>query len=512
MNGAESVLRTLASSGVELCFANPGTSEMHLVAAMDRVPKVRGVLTLFEGVASAAADGYARMAEMPAATLLHLGPGFGNAFANVHNAYKGRTPMVNLVGDHAVAHKPLDAPLASDVEGIVRPASHWVRTAMDARSAAPLTAEAVAAARAHGVATLILPADAGWNESLGPVAPRPVPAKPSVPDEAVEAAARALRSGRAALLLGGATTREPGLRAAARIGAATGAQLFHDTFPPRLERGGGRPRATLLPYIVELALEALKGLDHLVIAGSKDPVGFFAYPGLPSRLADPSTEITVLARPEEDAVAALEALADAVNAPSSIKVEPLERVALPTSGALDLQTLPAVIGALLPDDAVVVDEAVTASVFIQQTTMAAGEHDYLYLTGGAIGWGLPTAAGAALGAPGRPVVCLEADGSAMYTNQALWTMAREGLDVTTIVVANRSYAILEFEFQRVGATGDAKAAHALMDIGRPELDFTAMARSMGVPARRVDDVVGLADAFREAIAEPGPHLIEAVMA
>jgi acetolactate synthase-1/2/3 large subunit len=512
LNGAESVLRTLAASGVKVCFANPGTSEMHLVAAMDSVPSVRGVLTLFEGVASAAADGYARMAEIPAATLLHLGPGFGNAFANVHNAYKGRTPMVNLVGDHAVAHKPLGAPLASDIETVVRPASHWVRTASDARSAAPLTAEAVAAARALGVATLILPADAGWDEGAGPAAARPVPPRAPVPDGALEAAARALRSGRAALLLGGPTTREPGLRAAARIAAATGAEVFHDTFTPRLERGGGRPRARLLPYIVELALEALRGLDHLVIVGSRDPVGFFAYPGLPSRLADPDTEITVLAGPEEDAVAALEALAEAVGAPASPSVPPLERVALPASGALDLQTLPAVIGALLPDDAIVVDEAVTASVFIQQATMGAGEHDYLYLTGGAIGWGLPAAAGAALGAPGRPVVCLEADGSAMYTIQALWTMAREGLDVTTIIVANRSYAILEFEFQRVGASGDGEAAHALMDIGRPELDFTAMARSMGVPARRVDDVAGLADAFRSAIAEPGPHVIEAVMA
>ncbi len=511
MNGAESVLRTLAGSGVEVCFANPGTSEMHLVAAMDRVPSVRGVLTLFEGVASAAADGYARMAEIPAATMLHLGPGFGNAFANVHNAYKGRTPMVNLVGDHAVAHKPLGAPLASDIEGIARPASHWVRTAPDARSAAPLAAEAAATARGGGVATLILPADAGWDESLGPAAPRPVAARPPVTEGAVDAAARALKSGRGALLLGGPTTREPGLRAAARIAAATGAELFHDTFTPRLERGGSRPRARLLPYIIELALEALRGLDHLVVVGSQPPVGFFAYPGLPSRLADPDTQITVLAGPEEDSVGALEALADVLGG-TAPEVAPLDRVALPDGGALDLQTLPAVIGALLPDDAIVVDEAITASVFIQEATRGAGEHDYLYLTGGAIGWGLPAAAGAAVGAPGRPVVCLEADGSAMYTIQALWTMAREGLDVTTIIVANRSYAILEFEFQRVGASGDGAAAHALMDIGRPELDFTAMARSMGVPARRVDDVAGLASAFREAIAEPGPHVIEAVMA
>ena len=436
MNGAESVLRTLAASGVRVCFANPGTSEMHLVAAMDRVPDVRGVLSLFEGVASAAADGYARMAEIPAATLLHLGPGFGNAFANVHNAYKGRTPMVNLVGEHAVAHKPLGAPLATDIEAIARPASHWLGTARDARSAATLAAEAVAAARRGGVATLVLPADAGWGESRGPAPARDVVPWSPPPAEAVEAAARALRSGRAALLLGGPTTRLRGLRAAARIAAATGAEVFHDTFPSRLERGGSRPRARLLPYLTEFAVEALAGFEQLVIAGTQPPVGFFAYPGRPSLLADPATAMTVLATPDEDAVSALESLADALGAPAEPpSPAPLERPALPDGGALDVWKLVSAVGALLPDDAIVVDEAVTASLFFQQQTAGAGEHDYLYLTGGSIGWGLPAATGAAIGAPGRPVISLEADGSAMYTVQALWSQAREGLDVTTIIVS-----------------------------------------------------------------------------
>ncbi len=514
MNGAESVLRTLAASGVRVCFANPGTSEMHLVAALDRVPDVRGVLTLFEGVASGAADGYARMAEDPAATLLHLGPGLGNAFANVHNAFKARTPMVNLVGDHAVAHKPLGAPLASDIESIARPASHWLRTTRDARSAATDTALAVAAARAGGVATLILPADAGWEPSLGPAAAVPASARLPVPDEAVEAAARALRSGgpASALLLGGVTTGERGLRAAARIAAATGARLFRDTFPVRLARGGGRPRPMGVPYLTELAVDALAGLSQLVIAGSQQPVGFFAYPGRPSVLADPQTGVTVLASADEDALAALEALAAAVGAASDVpSVADLERVALPTGGALDVDKLSAVVGALLPDGAVVVDEAVTASIAFVERTAGAGEHDYLFLTGGAIGWGLPAATGAAVGAPGRPVISLEADGSAMYTIQSLWTQAREGLDVTTIIIANRTYAILEFEFSRVGAEGDGKAAHELMDIGRPELGFAGLAQSMGVPGRRVDDVPGLVSAFREALSEPGPHLIEAVV-
>lgn len=510
MNGAESVLRTLAASGVEVCFANPGTSEMHLVAAMDRVPEVRGVLTLFEGVASAAADGYARMAGKPAATLLHLGPGFGNAFANVHNAYKAGTPLVNLVGDHAVLHRPLGAPLTSDVEAIARPASHWLRSARDAREAAALAAEAVAQARRGGVATLVLPADAGWETSLGPAAPLAAPAPPPAAEEAVETAVRALRSGRAALLLGGVTTGARGLAAAARIAAGTGAAVFHDTFTPRLARGGARPRARLLPYLTELAVDALSGFEQLVVVGTRPPIGFFAYPGKPSLLWSPDTAVTVLATPEEDALVALEAVADLVGGEPE-PVEPVARPELPTGGALDHMTLTAAVGALLPDDAVVVDEAVTASALFQEQTAGAGEHDYLFLTGGAIGWGLPAATGAAIGAPGRPVWNFEADGSAMYTVQALWTQAREELDVTTIIVANRSYAILEFEFSRVGAEGDGTAARALMDIGRPELDFASLAQAQGVPARRVDDVPGLVDALREAVAEPGPHLIEALV-
>ena len=484
---------------------------MHLVAAMDRVPSMRGVLTLFEGVASGAADGYARMAGDPAATLLHLGPGFGNAFANVHNAYKARTPMVNVVGDHAVAHKPLGAPLASDIESVVRPASHWVRTVRDARSAALDTAEAVAAARASGVATLIVPADAGWEQSLGAVPALAVPALSPVPDEAVAAAAAALRRPGAALLIGGAATSARGLDLAARIAAATGAALLRDTFAPRLARGGGRPRPVGVPYLTEMAVDALSGLSSLVLVDTRRPVGFFAYPGQPSLLADPSTELVALASPGEDALGALEALAAEVGAPASVAVDGLERVALPTGGMLNVDNLSAIVGALLPDDAVVVDEAVTASVLFVERTASAGEHDYLFLTGGSIGWGMPAATGAAVGAPGRPVISLEADGSAMYTIQSLWTQAREGLDVTTIIIANRSYAILEFEFSRVGAEGDGRAAHELMDIGRPELSFARLAQSMGVPGRRVDDVPGMVSALREALSEPGPHLIEAMV-
>jgi len=514
MTGAESVLRTLSASGVEACFANPGTSEMHLVAALDRVPAVRPVLTLFEGVASGAADGYGRMTGVPAATLLHLGPGLGNAFANLHNAYKARTPLVNLVGDHAVLHAPLGAPLASDIESVARPASHWLARARDARSAAGEAAAAVAAARSRGggVATLILPADAGWDASAGPAAPvTPQPAAP-VPDEALERAARALRSGTpAAILLGGATTRAAGLHAAARIAAATGARVLHDTFPARLERGAGVPPAEPLPYLTEMATEALAGLAHLVVAGTQAPVAFFAYPGKPSRLASEDTDVQVLAGPAEDAVGALEALAELLGAGAAPTPAAGPRPEPPSGGALDAAAIGAAVAALLPERAIVVDEAVTAAAPILQATAAATAHDWLTLTGGAIGQGLPVATGAAVACPDRHVLSLEGDGSAMYTIQSLWTQARESLEVTTVILANRSYAILDFELSRTGAGTGGAAARDLLEIGRPDLDFVALARGMGVPARRADDAPALVAALREAFAEPGPHLVEAVV-
>jgi acetolactate synthase I/II/III large subunit len=510
VNGAQALIRTLVDAGVDVCFANPGTSEMHFVAALDDVPDMRAVLTLFEGVATGAADGYARMAGRPAATLLHLGPGLGNAFANLHNAYKARTPLVNVVGDHAVMHRPLGAPLASDIESVARPVSNWLRTTRDARSAATDAAEAVAAAREGGIATLIVPADAGWEPAAGAARPVPPRPRPPVPEEAVEAAARALRSGgRAAILIGGPVTRGAGLRAAARIAAHTGAELFHDTFAPRIERGAGVPAARQLPYLTAMATEALAGLAHLVTAGTYAPVGFFAYPDLPSRLAGDDTEVSVLASPLEDAAAALEALAELLGAPELADPEPPPRPDAPQGGAIGPDTLGAAVAATLPERAIVVDESVTAAAPILAATAAAPAHDWLTVTGGSIGFGLPTATGAAVACPDRPVLCLDGDGSAMYTIQSLWTQARENLDVTNVIVANRSYAILEFEMSRVGAELGA-AANDLFDISRPELDFVSMAASMGVPGRRVTDAGELTAALRESFAEPGPRLIEAV--
>ncbi|MGP0032224.1 MAG: acetolactate synthase large subunit [Acidimicrobiales bacterium] len=515
MNGARSLLSTLVGAGVEVCFSNPGTSEMHFVAALDDVPDLRGILTLFEGVATGAADGYARVRGLPAATLLHLGPGLGNGLANLHNARRARVPVVNIVGEHATYHSRFDAPLESDIASIARSVSGWYRVAARADDVGGDAADAVAAAcRPPGcVATLVLPADSSWTEtSTGACPPRPRDRPGLVPDETVEEVAKVLRSGeRTALLLGGRAVRPRGLDAAGRIAAATGASLLGETFPTNLARGAGLPAVTRLGYLAELAQAQLDGVRHLVLVEATSPVSFFAYPGKPSDLVPAGCTVHHLARPGEDAPAALEAVADAVRAPLDSAVPaPAARPDRPT-GALSLETLAAAIGATLPGEAVVVDEGNTAGLFVPAATAGAPPHDWLTLTGGAIGFGSPAATGAAVAAPDRPVLCLQADGSAMYTLQALWTQAREGLHVTTVVLANRSYAILNLELSRVGAEAGGPRARRMLDLTEPDLDFVALAKGMGVPARRAESAEDLTRALEESYATPGPSLIEAAL-
>jgi acetolactate synthase-1/2/3 large subunit len=512
MNGARALLATLVGAGVDVCFSNPGTSEMHFVAALDEVPEMRGVLALFEGVATGAADGYARVAGRPAATLLHLGPGLGNGLANLHNARRARTPMVNIVGDHASHHARFDAPLQSDMASLARPVSGWYRVTAGADDVGADAADAVAAAWGPPgvVATLVLPADASWSASaVGPCPPRPRAAPSLVPGEALEDVAKALRSGeRAALLLGGSALRARGLKAASRISGATDAPLLCETFPANLERGAGIPSVDRLGYLAEFAQAQMAGVRHLILVDAKSPVSFFAYPEKPSDLVPPDCTVHTLVRAGEDAPAALEALADVLGAdPNGDTPAPGMRPDRPT-GALSSETLAAAIGAALPEQAVVVDEGNTAGLFVAGATAGAPPHDWLTLTGGAIGIGLPLATGAAVAAPDRPVLCLQADGSAMYTLQALWTQAREGLNVTTVVLANRSYAILNMELHRVGADAGGPLARRLLDLTDPELDFVALARGMGVPARRVETADALTAALVEGFAEPGPSLIE----
>jgi acetolactate synthase-1/2/3 large subunit len=512
VNGARALLTTLVDAGVDVCFSNPGTSEMHFVAALDDVPEMRGVLTLFEGVATGAADGYARVAGRPAATLLHLGPGLANGLANLHNARRARTPLVNIVGDHATYHARFDAPLQSDIASLARPVSGWYRVTARADDVGADAAAAVAAAYGPPgrVATLVLPADSSWAESgAGPGRPLPRPGAPCVPAETIDDVARALRSGRrAALLLGGTALRARALRAASRVSGATGAPLLCETFPARLERGAGIPGVDRLGYLAEFAQAQLAGLEHLILVDAMSPVSFFAYPGKPSDLVPPGCTVHTLVRPGEDAPAALEALAEALGAAhrGAISAAAL-RPDRPT-GTLTAETLAAAIGAVLPDNAVVVDEGNTSGLFVAGATAGAPPHDWLTLTGGAIGIGLPVATGAAVAAPDRPVVCLQADGSAMYTLQALWTQAREGLGVTTVVLANQSYAILNMELQRVGADAGGPLARRLLDLTDPELDFVALAQGMGVPGRRVETAEELTAALEASLAEPGPALIE----
>jgi acetolactate synthase-1/2/3 large subunit len=516
MNGAESLSRTLVNQGVEVCFANPGTSEMHFVAALDKVEGMRCVLGLFEGVVTAAADGYYRLADKPACTLLHLGPGLGNGLANLHNAKKAGSGVVNVVGEHATYHIEHNAPLTSDIEGVARPMSHWVHTCHDSTQIANAGADAVQAAlQPPGqIATLILPADTAWNPGGPVVAARPKPVRPSVDTSQVQACAQTLRLGRkSALLLGGQAGREASLDWAGRIAAHCGVDLLCEYSVARLERGAGRVTPKRVPYNVDLALKMLAGYEHIILVGARAPVAFFAYPGKPSLLAPAACQFETLAQANEDIPGALEQLADALGARSATPLRAQwQPPALPGPGRDPIEPvgLGLLLAALIPEHAVVIDESVSSGRGFDVPTSTAAPHSWLNIMGGAIGFGLPGAVGAAIGAPDRPVIVLEGDGSGMYTLQALWSMARESLNVKVVVMANRSYNILQGELKNVGAGTPGVNARAMLTLDDPALDWVHLAKGMGVPGQRVDCLQDLAKALQQALATPGPVLIEAV--
>jgi acetolactate synthase I/II/III large subunit len=507
MTGAESLIHTLLGNGIDVCFANPGTTEMHFVRALELIPGMRCVLGLQENVVTGAADGYWRMAEKPAVTLLHCGPGLANGLANLHNARRARSGIVNIVGDQATYHRALDAPLTADTEGWARGVSAWTRTVKDATAVGRDAAAAIEAARQGQIATLILPADTAWNSnsSIGEVLLLPAARQPA--PSAIEDAARALHSAQPTLLLlGGRSLRAAALRDAHQIAAATGAQMMAQMFNARLERGCGRPSVTRVPYPVDQALAKLAGFRHLILVGAAPPVSFFAYSGKPGRLYPPECEVHVLARPEEDGPWALAQLADGLQAPTvSLPEVGLSREVAhgtPTAAAA-AQT----IAALLPEDAVVVNEAGTCGPAIFSASQCSAPHDWLDLTGGAIGAGLPMAIGAAIAVAGRRVVALQADGAGMYTVQALWTHARERLDVTTIVFSNRAYAILLAELANVdGKPGPI--ALGMMNLSSPNIAWTQLAMGLGVEAGCAESCERLADLLRVSFSRSGPFLIE----
>ncbi len=512
MNGAESLTQSLVSSGVDVCFSNPGTSEIHIVGALDGTPEMRSVLALFEGVVTGAADGYARIAEKPACTLLHLGSGLANGLANLHNARRARVPIINIVGQHATYHLQHDTPLTSDIEGIARPYSKWTRTSRSAPELGRDAAEAVVAARtANGqIATLIVPADAAWGDGGVPHQTLPLLSSSHPPTDAIDQAAIMLRSGlRTAILLSGKALYGSGLAISGRIAEVTGAKLLSPYPFTRLQRGLGIPSIDRTAYILEQAKEQLKEFRQFILVGAEAPIAYFAYPGKDSVLTAADVAIHVLAHPEEDVIGALEALADALSIRNDglHERERQERPHLP-SGEITLPGISSAIGALLPEDAILVDESMTSGRGLMPATRGAPPHDWLGNTGGSIGIALPLAVGAAVAAPGRHVLCLTADGSGMYTLQALWTMAREGLRITTVVFANRTYAVLKREFSYLGIGEPGPKAKELFEIGRPDLDWVQLAKGMGLPGTRVTSLDAFGKALMEGFASEGPSLIE----
>jgi acetolactate synthase-1/2/3 large subunit len=503
MNGAESLIRTLVGGGVDTCFMNPGTSEIHFVGALDRGHAMRGVPVLFEGVASGAADGYARLKGKPASALFHLGPGLSNALANLHNACRARVPLVNIVGDHATYHQRYDAPLTADIEMLARQYSKWLRSSPSSAVVGRDCAEAIAAARSTplGIATLILPSDTAWGGD-GVVGIVPELAKAPVPD-AAHAIAMLKNGKRTAILLGETLTKGEALMTAGRVAAGSGARLLAPFNIARVERGAGLPAVERVAYVVDQALAQLKGFEQFILIGAAVPVAFFAWQGKPSVLVPESAQVHTLARPDQDCVAALEALAAVFDAPPLL--QPSVAVAAP-SGPITIEGLASAVAATLPEHAIVVDESITSGRGMMAATKGGPRHDWLVNTGGSIGIGMPLAIGAAVACPDRPVLCLEADGSGMYTLQALWTAARETLAITVVIFANRAYQILKGELAALGNPGPQ--ALDMLEIGRPDLDWVKLATGMGVAARRVTSLEEFTQALRDGYESHAPNLIE----
>ncbi len=512
MTGAQALVGTLADHGVKACFANPGTSEMHLVTALDGEPRIRSVLCLFEGVATGAADGYARVAGTPAMTLLHLGAGYLNGGANIHNAGRANSPMINVIGDHAVPHLKYDAPLTSDIVGLAGPNSRWIKSANKVGKTGSLAAEAYAASFGPkpGPVFLLLPADSAWLEG-GKLGERlPQPRLRQVSEARIQdAAATIADASNPVIVMNGTALTEAGLQAAARLKAA-GVRILTDTFYGKMRRGAGVFAPERMQYFAEGAMDDLSGSDLMILVGTGAPVAFFAYPGKPSLLVPEGCAVLDLGDASTDSAETLKALADAMGATESAPVAPLDLPEAPT-GDLTAQSVGKSLARHMPENALVSDDGVSNGLLSYLPTQKAQPHDWMMLTGGAIGQGMPLALGAAIAAPDRKVICLSGDGAGMYTNQALWSMAREGADVTTIVFVNHSYRILNIELYRTGAGNPGPTAQNMLSIGGPDIDWVQLSTSMGVPAVEATTAEAFDAALAEAIAAPGPRLIAAVV-
>ena len=515
MNGAQNLIRTLVNGGIEVCFTNPGTSEMHFVAALDQVEGMRAVLGLFEGVCTGAADGYARMTGRPASTLLHLGPGLGNGIANLHNARRAESPMVNIIGEHATYHIKHDAPLTSDIEGLAWPVSKWVRTSLSPEAISQDTAEAITAAlTAPGqIATLILPGDTSWNPTTAPLATPVPPPSPSINFAAVRQAAEVLRGDEPTLLLmSGKAVLDEAAKMASRIARTTGAELMSNRPTARYQLGAGRPVIKTLAYPLDISLKQLQKYKHIILVGTAEPVAFFAYPNKPSRLAPAGCKIHTLATPGEDLEGALAALADELGASTELGPQFTLEPPPPPSGALTLDTIWQGVATQMPEQAIMVNEALTSAWGgVTKSLRNAHPYDMIVGTGGAIGHGLSEAVGAAIACPDRQVVGMQADGSAMYTIQALWTQAREQLNIVTVLFNNRAYKILQDELENVGAKRHGHKADSILNMDNPQLDFVQIAQGMGVEASRAETTEAFNDQFGAALRKAGPHLIEVLV-
>ena len=515
MNGAESLVGTLLEGNVDVCFTNPGTSEMHFVAALDQYDKMRSILCLFEGCATGAADGYFRMKRTPASTLLHLGPGLANGLANLHNAKKASSGIVNIVGEHALDHIKLNAPLTSDIEGIARPVSHWVKTSKSSKDIAVDGAEAIEMANVNPgqISTLILPGDTAWNEGNAIQSIKLKNKYSTVSSNLIDEALTALREAKNPLILvGGSALEEKNLIKLAKVADKIGCPMKTDWFNARLDKGAGRVNSVRIPYVVDKAVEVLKDFDSIIIIGARRPVAFFAYPNKPGVLTQETTKFIELASLSDDITSVINELSDKVgisdNKPSTVSEFKIPDI---PSGPINPTSLGMVLGALIPENAIVVDESVTTGrEFFYQT---AGSHPHTWLNncGGSIGFGMPVAIGAAVACPDKKVISLEGDGSAMYTVQSLWTMARENLDIVVLIFANQSYKILQGELTNVGVDNPGKSALEMLSLKDPSLDWVSVSKGMGVDAVRVDNLEDLVKNFKHGLKDKGPFLIEVMI-